>query len=98
MRFKLDKKEDLEILDWLTPINYDPQQNDFLARRQPGTGHWLLNSAEYKTWVKTDKQILFCPGIPGAGKTILTSIVVDYLTTCNQFSNDSTIGIAYIYC
>jgi hypothetical protein len=39
---------------------------------------------------------LFCPGIPGAGKTILTSIVIDKLTTC--FENDKTIGIAYIYC
>jgi hypothetical protein len=39
---------------------------------------------------------LFCPGIPGAGKTILTSIVVDDL--CNRFRNDATIGIAYLYC
>jgi hypothetical protein len=43
-----------------------------------------------------DKQTLFCPGIPGAGKTILTAIVIDDLTT--QFSNDPTIGIAYVYC
>ena len=39
---------------------------------------------------------LFCPGIPGAGKTILTSIVVDQLMT--RFEKDKTIGIAYIYC
>jgi hypothetical protein len=39
---------------------------------------------------------LFCPGIPGAGKTILTSIVVDDL--CNRFRNDATFGIAYLYC
>jgi hypothetical protein len=39
---------------------------------------------------------LFCPGIPGAGKTILTSIVVDDLIT--RFQNNPTISIAYIYC
>ena len=39
---------------------------------------------------------MFCPGIPGAGKTILTAIVIDELTT--QFSDDPTIGIAYMYC
>ncbi len=39
---------------------------------------------------------MFCPGIPGTGKTILTSIVVDELTT--RISDDPTIGIAYIYC
>jgi len=28
----LDKNEDLEILNWLTPIDYGPQQSDFLRR------------------------------------------------------------------
>ena len=84
------------ILNWLTPIDFVSQQHDFIARRQEGTGQWLLDSAEFKAWVKTHKQTLFCPGIPGTGKTILTSIIVQELTT--QFSNDPTVGIAYIYC
>jgi len=89
-------QEHREILDWFTPIDYAPQHNDFINRRQPGTGQWLLDSAEYRTWLKTNKQTLFCPGIPGAGKTILTSIVVDDL--CNRFHDDTAIGIAYVYC
>lgn len=96
IRSKLDGKEDLEILEWLTPINYGSQHSDFINRRQPGTGQWLLESEEFQTWLSTIKQTLFCPGIPGVGKTILTSIVVAQLTT--QFSNDPTVGIAYIYC
>jgi hypothetical protein len=84
------------ILDWITPINYASQHSDFISRRQPGTGQWLLDSAEFHGWVEADKQILFCPGIPGAGKTILTSIVVDELTT--RFHKDKSVGIAYLYC
>jgi Cdc6-like AAA superfamily ATPase len=42
------------------------------------------------------EQTLFCPGIPGAGKTILTSTVVEELFT--RFENDSNVGIAYLYC
>jgi hypothetical protein len=84
------------VLDWITLIDYAPQLNDFIARRQAGTGQWLLDSTEYQTWVETNKQTLFCPGIPGAGKTILTSIVVEELTT--RFQNDKSIGIAYLYC
>jgi NACHT domain. len=38
---------------------------------------------------------LFCPGIPGAGKTILVSIVIDYLQR-NLAGCD--VGIAYLYC
>ena len=84
------------ILNWLTPIDYTTQQNDFVSRREPGTGKWLLDSAEFKAWVESEKLTLFCPGIPGAGKTILTSIVVEELTT--RFRDDQTVGIAYIYC
>ncbi|OBT62628.1 hypothetical protein VE03_08515 [Pseudogymnoascus sp. 23342-1-I1] len=84
------------VLDWITLIDYAPQLNDFLTRRQEGTGQWLLDSTEYQTWVETNKQTLFCPGIPGAGKTILTSIVVEELTT--RFQNNKSIGIAYLYC
>ncbi|KAF4636667.1 hypothetical protein G7Y89_g1421 [Cudoniella acicularis] len=91
-----DDQERRAILDWLTPIDYAHEQNDFISRRQEGTGQWLLDSAEYQAWLKTSKQTLFCPGIPGAGKTILTSIVVSDL--CNRFRGNGTIGIAYIYC
>jgi hypothetical protein len=85
-----------EIFDWITPIHYASRQSDSINRRQAGTGQWLLDSTEFKTWVETEKQILFCPGIPGAGKTILTSIVVDDLTT--RFGKNESVGIAYIYC
>jgi Cdc6-like AAA superfamily ATPase len=55
-----------------------------------------LESGEFQKWVKTNQQALFCPGIPGAGKTVLSSIVVDYLYT--NFQKDTNIGIAYLYC
>ncbi|ORY63953.1 uncharacterized protein BCR38DRAFT_474519 [Pseudomassariella vexata] len=92
----LSSEEDGEIMNWLTPIDYGTQQSDVLRRRQQGTGQWLINSYEYQTWLNTSKQTLFCPGIPGAGKTILTSIVIENLST--RFQNDQSIGIAYLYC
>ena len=33
-----DDKEHREILDWLTPVDYGPQQSDYIKRRQLGTG------------------------------------------------------------
>jgi hypothetical protein len=92
--------EEQAILDWLTPIDYAPQQSDFLSRREAGTGQWLLDSAEFQDWLgaekKTERKTLFCPGIPGAGKTILTAVVIDDLIT--RFASNPTIGIAYVYC
>jgi hypothetical protein len=96
VKLRQDDHDRQKILDWLTPVDYGPQQSDYLKRRQLGTGQWLLDSAEYQAWLKTNKQTLFCPGIPGAGKTILTAIIVDDLNT--RFSKDPTIGVVYIYC
>ncbi|KLJ13093.1 hypothetical protein EMPG_11959 [Blastomyces silverae] len=84
------------LTSWLTPVNYAPQQNDFISQRQEGTGEWLLQSDKFRQWVREPKQTLFCPGIPGAGKTIITSIVVHDLH--RRFQNDPSVGIAYLYC
>jgi hypothetical protein len=64
------------ILNWLTPIDYATTQSDHFRRRQPGTGQWLSDLSEFKSWADDKNQTLFCPGIPGAGKRILTSITL----------------------
>jgi Cdc6-like AAA superfamily ATPase len=45
--------------------------------------------------VEGKRKTLFCPGIPGAGKTMIASIVVNHLKT--SFPDDKT-GIAFLYC
>ncbi|KAL6910524.1 ankyrin repeat-containing domain protein [Trichoderma evansii] len=68
-------RDHLNFLNSLAAVDYTLQQKDNFIQRQPGTGQWLLNSDTYRLWVDTNRQTLFCPGIPGAGKTILTSII-----------------------
>ena len=95
LNLQQDNEQRLRTLDWLTPLDYDAQQQDFISRRQPGTGKWLLESKEYQSWLTTVGHTLFCPGMPGAGKTILTSTVVEDLTT--RYRGDKNTAIAYIY-
>ncbi|KAJ6438813.1 ankyrin [Purpureocillium lavendulum] len=84
------------ILNWLTPVDISVQQHDHFRRRQPETGQWLLESPEYQSWLRDHGQILLCKGVPGAGKTILSAVVVDHLhQACHA---DPTIGIGYLYC
>ncbi|EWZ86326.1 hypothetical protein NW765_001371 [Fusarium oxysporum] len=90
------KDEELQkVLDWLCPADYGAQQSDLIARWQPNTGQWLLNSPEFQHWLDTPSATLFCPGIPGAGKTIMTSVVVDHLLSRPE--HVGAVGIAYIY-
>ncbi|KAK6851858.1 hypothetical protein PG995_011983 [Apiospora arundinis] len=84
-----------EILDWLTPTNYGQQHSDNLSKRHPGTGIWFLESDPYKAWLEDSPQSLFCSGIPGAGKTIITSVVINDL---RRLFKDAEIAICYVYC
>ncbi|RSL51867.1 hypothetical protein CEP54_011211 [Fusarium duplospermum] len=85
----------LKILDWITPMSFISDQQDHLDRLQPGTGQWLLDSSQFQDWTRGDFQTLYCPGIPGAGKTILASLVIDHLQTQHQ-SED--VGVFYAFC
>ena len=68
------------VLQWLSPLDFRPKQLDTLSRRTPSTGEWLLIEEKFKSWVDgSGSSCLFCSGIPGGGKTILTSLVIDYL-------------------
>lgn len=83
------------IIEWLDATDYSAQQRDHLEKRQKRTCEWLLESDEFRSWLAEAGQTLFCPGIPGTGKTIAASIVVDHL--CRKFQNDDSVGIAFIF-
>ncbi|KAF2790175.1 hypothetical protein K505DRAFT_377712 [Melanomma pulvis-pyrius CBS 109.77] len=85
-----------QILDWLTLVDYSTKQNALNQERQQGTGTWFLNTEPFHRWREKKGGILFCPGIPGAGKTFITSLVIQHLHA--TFEADSDVGIAYLYC
>ncbi|KAF5847672.1 hypothetical protein GGP41_008948 [Bipolaris sorokiniana] len=100
---QLHERHDLEeaiqkrefILEWLTRIDYESQQRDAIRLRQAGTGQWLLDSQQYQDWLAAKDNTLFCPGIPGAGKTVLASIINEDLR--HRFHADSQIGLAHLF-
>jgi hypothetical protein len=88
-------EQDQEILRWLSKVDHDGQHNHIFLKREESTGQWLLDSAEFKKWIAQRGQIMFCPGIPGAGKSVMASIVVDHLF--QQYRNRSDTGVAHVY-
>ncbi|OXV08527.1 hypothetical protein Egran_03710, partial [Elaphomyces granulatus] len=62
-------------LSRISTIDGSKRLAEVLSTRQTGTGTWFINKEEFQTWLHNEKQLLYCPGIPGAGKTVLASMV-----------------------
>lgn len=88
-------KKRKKILDWISPLNFQIQQHEYFSRCEPETGQEFIKSEEVQNWLATSKQTLFCQGVPGAGKTFQTAILIDHMV--NKFRGDDTIGVAFLY-
>lgn len=55
-----------------------------------------------RNWLDTTRQTLFCHGLPGVGKTIITSSVINYLQTNIQErsrqNREGSFGVGFVYC
>ncbi|KAJ7218761.1 ankyrin repeat-containing domain protein [Mycena rebaudengoi] len=90
----MDSAEREKIIDWLSPLNFFARHADIFGTRQEGTGRWLLEDPRFRTWLLSPGEIIWCSGIPGAGKTVLASIIVDYLRSHMQ---SDSVAVAAVY-
>ena len=84
-----------KLKDLLSPIDFAPHQQHIISQRQIGTARWFLESTKFKEWLRGPEKVLFCLGLPGAGKTMMAAVTVDHL---RQVSVATYTGIAYISC
>lgn len=68
-----------KILRWLSPPDPSTNYNEALTQRHPGTGQWLLEDPRYSRWTKEPASFLWLHGIPGCGKTVLSTTVIENL-------------------
>lgn len=78
-----DLKRRQAIYTWLKAIEMENEQHHFATIRSqyPDTGRWLLEHTTFKEWFDpqftTLPTLLWLHGKPGAGKTVLASMVVE---------------------
>jgi hypothetical protein len=64
---------------WLSPPDPSTNYNNALKLRQEGTGIWFLESNSFEKWKNQEHSFLWLHGIPGCGKTILSSTIIKHL-------------------
>ena len=87
-------QERRRMLDTIGPFDPSGHQKIAIKLRQPGTGVWFTEGPQFQHWLETPKSKLWLYGIPGAGKTVLASSIVQ--AVCNKSGQSN--GIAYFYC
>jgi len=76
------KISEAKILEWLSPLSFRNKHLDVAAKRQAGTADWVLESDSFSQWMKGDVpscNILWGPGDPGVGKTIIAYVAQSHL-------------------
>ena len=82
------------ILEYVGKIDPKANQATGLKLRQPGTGTWFTDGPEFRNWLSTNNAKLWLFGIPGAGKTVLTSTIIQEAEKQSPKGD----GIAYFFC
>ncbi|RMZ72366.1 ankyrin repeat [Pyrenophora seminiperda CCB06] len=84
------------ILAWLSSLDFGKKQRDTHNRHCNGTGNWFLDAEMFKQWLNnTQNSTLWCSGIPGAGKSIMTSVAISHV---EEHTDRRDVAIAYVYC
>ncbi|KAI8627028.1 ankyrin repeat-containing domain protein [Xylariaceae sp. FL1651] len=75
---KLERRE--KLLDSITKIKLEPKHSDIANRRHENTGRWIHSDDEFQKWLRGEgAKCLWIHGIPGCGKTVMLSAIVDHL-------------------
>lgn len=83
-------------MEWLSDHDHIKEQQDSISRYKEGTGMWLLNDPKFKEWEAGAYDTLLCVGMPGAGKTVMSAMVIRHLFQAPRISNDE-VAVAFLY-
>ncbi|KAK8208081.1 ankyrin repeat-containing domain protein [Phyllosticta capitalensis] len=73
---EVERRHD-NILSWLSAPDPWTNYDKALRQRHPGSGQWLLEDPTYLAWKARPNSFLWLHGIPGCGKTVLSSTIIE---------------------
>lgn len=56
---QVDEGERIGLLEWISPIPFGKHHDNVKDKRTSGTGEWLLQNQEFRTWEETNKSGIF---------------------------------------
>lgn len=68
-----------DVIQWLAAPDSSENFNKAVEQRHEDTGLWFLESDSFAHWKVTANSFLWLNGLPGCGKTILSSTIIQHL-------------------
>jgi hypothetical protein len=88
-----DNSEDARLKAWLNPTDASVNFVNASNLRHRGTGRWFLESDRYVSFKSTPNARLWLRGIPGCGKTVLASTIIEDL----KFDKSLETAVVYFF-
>lgn len=79
-----------DVFEWLSAAQDEQEEHLHRAsdKRQPETCNWVLKDPQMQPWIENDsgEAVLWMTGIPGAGKSLICSLIVQRLQPQQRLS------------
>ncbi|OAX80282.1 hypothetical protein ACJ72_05386 [Emergomyces africanus] len=85
----------MQVYQWLCGIDFQAIHDRASSEYSSGTGVWVLSGEQLQCWLHGEHRLLWIHGIPGSGKTVLMSTI---LNQCLLPKASEKRVVAYYYC
>ena len=90
------KKQNIhrQILEAIPSVDIELKHKKLQNLRYPGTGSWIFEDGIFREWRNSaQSSMICCHGIPGCGKTVLASTIIDEIQVASL-----EVRVIYYYC
>ncbi|KAL9625855.1 MAG: hypothetical protein Q9160_000175 [Pyrenula sp. 1 TL-2023] len=81
---------------WLCPVSWADAHRAARGAWLEGTGTWMMKDAAWRDWFDAERKFLWLYGIPGSGKTVMTSTLLEQCAAA--LTEEKGARLAYFYC
>lgn len=85
-------------MNWLAKTDPSPNHNAAYELHDIHTGTWVTRLPQYEDWKNGSTRFLWFHGIPGAGKTVLISYIIEDVKKYCDTIPTGDITYSYYYC
>ncbi|KAF2677735.1 hypothetical protein K458DRAFT_279402, partial [Lentithecium fluviatile CBS 122367] len=95
---QLTNTERRVICEWIEHMNPTAIHHRACMKHEKNTCQWIHRIDQWNDWLVRQRRIIWIHGIPGAGKTVLASYLVEQTIADCKRQNSDQVACLYYYC